>query len=139
MLFSREKRFQLFFLVKMIFRQLSWRRKINQTDWSLMIQLARITLLSISPKRKWTNYNYSEAIPSWSRAKNEKVFYKWPLITSYDLWWPQNLETVAIVLSDDTLSSEKVRIPRVMRSNLRVRLGDIVVLAPCPDVKYGKR
>merc|ERR1719158_1567616 len=26
-----------------------------------------------------------------------------------------------------------------MRSNLRVRLGDIVVLAPCPDVKYGKR
>jgi len=48
-------------------------------------------------------------------------------------------ETVAIVLSDDTLSSEKVRIPRVMRSNLRVRLGDIVVLAPCPDVKYGKR
>ena len=50
-----------------------------------------------------------------------------------------NLETVAIVLSDDTLSSEKVRIPRVMRSNLRVRLGDIVVLAPCPDVKYGKR
>merc|ERR1712110_337263 len=48
-------------------------------------------------------------------------------------------ETVAIVLSDDTLSNEKCRIPRVMRSNLRVRLGDVVVLSPCPDVKYGKR
>merc|ERR1712110_1328594 len=48
-------------------------------------------------------------------------------------------ETVAIVLSDDTLSNEKCRIPRVMRSNLRVRLGDVVLLSPCPDVKYGKR
>merc|ERR1711970_1708158 len=26
-----------------------------------------------------------------------------------------------------------------MRSNLRVRLGDVVLLSPCPDVKYGKR
>lgn len=59
---------------------------------------------------------------------------------SWEIQGPTSiLETVAIVLSDDTLSSEKVRIPRVMRSNLRVRLGDIVVLAPCPDVKYGKR
>ena len=134
----------------MIFRQPSWRRKINQTDWSLMIQLVRIILSFISPKRKWTNFNYSVVIPSWSRAKNEKVtpnnlqkiiiifprnsLFSWEIQGSTSI-----LETVAIVLSDDTLSSEKVRIPRVMRSNLRVRLGDIVVLAPCPDVKYGKR
>ncbi|CBY09484.1 unnamed protein product [Oikopleura dioica] len=48
-------------------------------------------------------------------------------------------ETVCIVLSDDTVSDEKIRIPRVVRANLRVRLGDIVQLNPCPDVKYGKR
>ena len=48
-------------------------------------------------------------------------------------------ETVCIVLSDDTVSDEKIRIPRVVRANLRVRLGDVVQLNPCPDVKYGKR
>lgn len=31
------------------------------------------------------------------------------------------------------------RIFIVVRSNLRVRLGDIVSLHPCPDIKYGKR
>ena len=49
------------------------------------------------------------------------------------------LETVCIVLSDDTVSDEKIRIPRVVRTNLRVRLSDVVALHPCPDVKYGKR
>jgi len=48
-------------------------------------------------------------------------------------------DTVAIVMSDDTLSNEKIRIPRVMRSNIRVRLGDVVALVPCADIKYGKR
>lgn len=28
---------------------------------------------------------------------------------------------------------------RVVRSNLRVRLGDVVSVHQCPDVKYGKR
>lgn len=28
---------------------------------------------------------------------------------------------------------------KVVRSNLRVRLGDVVSLHQCPDVKYGKR
>lgn len=35
-------------------------------------------------------------------------------------------ETVCIVLSDDTISDEKIRINRCVRNNLRVRLGDIV-------------
>ena len=48
-------------------------------------------------------------------------------------------ETVCIVLSDDTISNEKIRMNRVVRNNLRVRLGDVVSVAPCPDVKYGKR
>merc|ERR1711881_595565 len=35
-------------------------------------------------------------------------------------------ETVCIVLSDDTVSDEKIRIPRVVRTNLRVRLSEVV-------------
>ena len=48
-------------------------------------------------------------------------------------------ETVCIVLSDDAVSDEKIRINRCVRSNLRVRLGDVVSISACPDVKYGKR
>ncbi|XP_037091679.1 transitional endoplasmic reticulum ATPase [Pollicipes pollicipes] len=48
-------------------------------------------------------------------------------------------ETVCIVLADDTVANDKVRMNRVVRNNLRVRLGDVVSIQPCPDVKYGKR
>ena len=48
-------------------------------------------------------------------------------------------ESVCIVLSDETISDEKIRMNRVVRNNLRVRLGDIVAIQSCPDVKYGKR
>lgn len=48
-------------------------------------------------------------------------------------------ETVCIVLSDDNCPDEKIRMNRVVRNNLRVRLGDIVSIQSCPDVKYGKR
>lgn len=48
-------------------------------------------------------------------------------------------DTVCIVLSDDTVTDDKIRINRCVRNNLRVRLGDIVSIQACPDVKYGKR
>jgi transitional endoplasmic reticulum ATPase len=48
-------------------------------------------------------------------------------------------ETVCIVLSDDTVTNDKVRMNRVVRNNLRVRLGDVVAISACPEVKYGKR
>jgi len=48
-------------------------------------------------------------------------------------------ETVCIVLSDDTVSNERIRMNRVVRNNLRVRLGDVVSVSPCSDIKYGKR
>jgi transitional endoplasmic reticulum ATPase len=47
-------------------------------------------------------------------------------------------ETVCVVLSDDTCPSEKIRMNRVVRNNLRVKIGDIVSIQPCPDIKYGK-
>jgi len=47
-------------------------------------------------------------------------------------------ETVCVVLSDDTCPTEKVRMNRVVRNNLRVKVGDVVLIQPCPDIKYGK-
>lgn len=47
-------------------------------------------------------------------------------------------DTVCVVLSDDTCPNEKIRMNRVVRNNLRVRIGDIVSVHPCPDIKYGK-
>mmetsp|Transcript_7337 Transcript_7337/g.13797 ORF Transcript_7337/g.13797 Transcript_7337/m.13797 type:complete len:812 (-) Transcript_7337:192-2627(-) len=48
-------------------------------------------------------------------------------------------DTVCIVLADDTCEEAKIRMNKVVRSNLRVRLGDVVSVHQCTDVKYGKR
>jgi transitional endoplasmic reticulum ATPase len=48
-------------------------------------------------------------------------------------------DTVCIALVDETCEEGKVRLNKVVRHNLRVRLGDVVSLHSCPDVKYGKR
>ncbi|XP_077244236.1 cell division cycle protein 48 homolog [Tasmannia lanceolata] len=48
-------------------------------------------------------------------------------------------DTVCIVLVDDLCEEPKIRMNKVVRANLRVRLGDVVSVHQCPDVKYGKR
>lgn len=48
-------------------------------------------------------------------------------------------ETVLIVLVDDDLEDGAIRINRVVRNNLRVRLGDLVTIHPCPDIKYATK
>jgi transitional endoplasmic reticulum ATPase len=48
-------------------------------------------------------------------------------------------DTVCIVLADDNLEDQKIRLNKVVRKNLRVRLGDIVSVHACGDVPYGKR
>mmetsp|Transcript_14394 Transcript_14394/g.17439 ORF Transcript_14394/g.17439 Transcript_14394/m.17439 type:complete len:809 (+) Transcript_14394:108-2534(+) len=48
-------------------------------------------------------------------------------------------DTVCIVLADETCEEAKIRMNKVIRQNLRVRLGDIVSVHQCTDVKYGKR
>ncbi|CAN1837417.1 Cell division cycle protein 48 homolog [Linum perenne] len=48
-------------------------------------------------------------------------------------------DTIAIVLADETCEPAKIRMNKVIRSNLRVRLTDVVSVHQCPDVKYGKR
>lgn len=48
-------------------------------------------------------------------------------------------DTVLIVLADDEMDDGVARINRCVRNNLRVRLGDIVTVHPCPDIKYANR
>jgi transitional endoplasmic reticulum ATPase len=50
-------------------------------------------------------------------------------------------ETIAIALPDDSgrLDDEKIRMNKVVRRNLRVRLGDIVSVQKHPNVPMGKR
>ncbi|KAJ6742543.1 AAA-FAMILY ATPASE [Salix viminalis] len=48
-------------------------------------------------------------------------------------------DTICIALADDSCEEPKIRMNKVVRSNLRVRLGDVVSVHQCPDVKYGKR
>lgn len=48
-------------------------------------------------------------------------------------------DTVCIVLADETCEEPKIRMNKVVRANLRVRLGDVVSVHQCADVKYGKR
>lgn len=43
------------------------------------------------------------------------------------------------MLAEDDCPKEKIRMNKVVRTNLRVRLGDIVSIHPCPDIKYGER
>ncbi|KAM3569647.1 hypothetical protein VYU27_008268, partial [Nannochloropsis oceanica] len=47
--------------------------------------------------------------------------------------------TVCIVLTEEATEDCNVRMNKVVRKNLRVRLGDLVTLSPCSDVPYGKR
>lgn len=48
-------------------------------------------------------------------------------------------DTVCIVFADENCEESKIRMNKVVRNNLRVRLGDMVSVHQCPDVKYGKR
>lgn len=47
--------------------------------------------------------------------------------------------TVCIVLADEKCEEPKLRMNKVVRSNLRVLLGDVVSVHSCSDVPYGKR
>jgi transitional endoplasmic reticulum ATPase len=47
-------------------------------------------------------------------------------------------ETVCIVIADENTEDGKIRMNKVVRNNLRVKMGDIVSLHSAGEVKYGK-
>ncbi|CAO1618795.1 unnamed protein product [Sympodiomycopsis kandeliae] len=48
-------------------------------------------------------------------------------------------DTVLICLTDESTEDSKIRLNRVARNNLRVKLGDMITVHACHDIKYGKR
>lgn len=48
-------------------------------------------------------------------------------------------DTVAIALGDDETEEGRIRMNKVIRKNLRVRLGDVVSVHIAPEVPYGQR
>ena len=84
-------------------------------------RLSTVTTLSWHfPRRRWTSYSCSTETPSSSGERRRR-------------------ETVCIIVSDDTVNMENIEMNRVVRQNLRVRLGDIVSVAVFPNVEYRKR
>eukprot|EP01107_Rhizomastix_libera_P014448 TRINITY_DN4636_c0_g1_i1.p1 TRINITY_DN4636_c0_g1~~TRINITY_DN4636_c0_g1_i1.p1 ORF type:complete len:831 (+),score=259.16 TRINITY_DN4636_c0_g1_i1:44-2536(+) len=47
--------------------------------------------------------------------------------------------TVCVCVNDDRCEEGRIKLNKVTRANLRIRLGDIVSVHPCGDIKYGKR
>mmetsp|Transcript_11602 Transcript_11602/g.20607 ORF Transcript_11602/g.20607 Transcript_11602/m.20607 type:complete len:807 (+) Transcript_11602:2296-4716(+) len=48
-------------------------------------------------------------------------------------------DTVCVVLAEDDCEDHQVKMNKVVRKNLRVRLGDVVTVTACPGVEFGKR
>merc|ERR1719480_353553 len=48
-------------------------------------------------------------------------------------------ETVCIAIANDNTETGKVRMNKVIRKNLKVKLGDVVSIHPAGEIKYGKR
>jgi len=48
-------------------------------------------------------------------------------------------ETVCIAIANDQTDSGKVRMNKVIRKNLKCKLGDVVTIHPAGEIKYGKR
>ncbi|RHY14759.1 hypothetical protein DYB37_007708 [Aphanomyces astaci] len=48
-------------------------------------------------------------------------------------------ESICIVLQDDSCDDANIRMNKVVRKNLKARLGDLVTISACGDVPYGKR
>ncbi|PNX62512.1 cell division cycle protein 48, partial [Trifolium pratense] len=48
-------------------------------------------------------------------------------------------DTICIAVGEDSCEEARIRMNKVVRSNLRVRLGDVVSVHQCSDVKYGTR
>jgi transitional endoplasmic reticulum ATPase len=50
----------------------------------------------------------------------------------------RNHETLVIAFSDENVNNGSIKMNKVVRKNLRVKLGDLVSLHAAGDVKYGK-
>ena len=47
-------------------------------------------------------------------------------------------DIVCVIVGDDSCAEHAIRMNIVVRSNVTVRLGDVVSIHQCPKIKYGK-
>ena len=77
-------------------------------------------------------------------SNTNSLSFQKPIATTFNIQvkGKRGRETVVIVLNteeDDDCDDNSVRMNKVVRKNLRVRLGDVVTITACPDIPYGKR
>ncbi|XP_041033268.1 transitional endoplasmic reticulum ATPase-like isoform X2 [Carcharodon carcharias] len=112
--------------------ELSWSTKQEDVSTAILQQKHRPNRLIVDEA-----INDDSSIVSLSQVKMDELqLFRGDTVM---LKGKKRRETVCIVLSDETCAEERIRISRVSRNNLRVRLGDVVSIQACPDVKYGKR
>ncbi|KAF5177980.1 Atp-dependent zinc metalloprotease ftsh [Thalictrum thalictroides] len=108
--------------------------KSNKRDYSTAI-LER----KKSPNRLVVDeaVNDDNSVVSLHPATMEKLkFFKGDTIL---LKGKRRKDTICIVMEDEECEEPKIRMNKVVRANLRVRLGDVVSVHLCQDVKYGKK
>merc|ERR1719258_231693 len=86
---------------------------------------------TLSPRKR-----FSSSILACERAMTELNLFRGDNVL---IKGKKRKDTVCIVLADEALDEGKIRLNKVVRKNLRVRLGDIISVHACGDVPYGKR
>eukprot|EP00827_Trimyema_finlayi_P002146 TRINITY_DN202_c0_g1_i7.p1 TRINITY_DN202_c0_g1~~TRINITY_DN202_c0_g1_i7.p1 ORF type:complete len:797 (+),score=344.05 TRINITY_DN202_c0_g1_i7:70-2460(+) len=76
-----------------------------------------------------TNDDNSTICLSAKKLTELKIFKGEPVL----LKGKKRKETLCIALIEDGMEDEKIKMNKVVRKNLRVRLGDVVVVKPCSD------
>ena len=112
-----------------------------------LVRSAKLLLKTMSDTRHSGDsepryYGGSPTLPWRHHHRQVRVLYTFPvsrlLIVAF-LRGKKRRDTVLICLSSDDVEEGKIQMNKVARNNLRVKLGDLVHVHQCLDIKYGKR
>lgn len=70
---------------------------------------------------------------------HRELFPRQVILTNMVCRGKKRRDTVLICLSSDDVEEGRIQVNKVARNNLRVKLGDLVNVHQCLDIKYGKR
>ncbi|CAK0830060.1 unnamed protein product [Prorocentrum cordatum] len=105
--------------------------------WKTPLAIFALFSLELTSRCRTRALNDDNSVISLSQAKMEELsMFRGDNVL---IKGKKRKDTVCIVLADDNLDDNKIRLNKVVRKNLRVRLGDIVSVHACGDVPYGKR
>lgn len=125
-------------------RQRFWSGKNLLTVWWSTKRLPMITQWFPCILKPWRKINFFTEMLSSSRfAQFSKVYlfselFFLIIVIGCLVQGKKRRDTICIVLADEKCEEAKLRMNKVVRWNLRVRLGDVVSVY-CSEVPYGKR